>query len=192
MSKQPPKTQEQRRYETRSAVMQSASFLFATKGYENTSLEDIAQDCGLTTRPVYHYFGSKQALFIAIAEELEEKLAEDIGSIIEEKTLNSLIIAWERFLEICNQQEFRQIILVDAPKILGKERWYESSVVILTVKLLKEKLDHLTGEQAELVTRMIITALAEAAVMIGDADDPEKYIDAANELAHTLMAKFLS
>ena len=33
------------------------------KGYADTSLEAIAADCGLTIRPIYHYFGNEKDLF---------------------------------------------------------------------------------------------------------------------------------
>jgi AcrR family transcriptional regulator len=39
----------------------------AQHGYAATSLEQIAADAGTTIRPVYHYFGNKQALFEAVA-----------------------------------------------------------------------------------------------------------------------------
>ena len=56
------RTQAQRREETQQAVLDSASRLFGEKGYAGTSLEEIAADCGLTIRPIYHYFGNKKAL----------------------------------------------------------------------------------------------------------------------------------
>ena len=64
MSK-PRRTQAQRRAETYQQVLDSACRLFGERGYANTSLDDVAAECGLTTRPVYHYFGNKKALFAA-------------------------------------------------------------------------------------------------------------------------------
>ena len=70
MSNTPAKrrTQEQRRNESRQAVLDSACRLFGDKGYADTSLEEIAADCGLTIRPIYHYFGNKKALFAAVLQ----------------------------------------------------------------------------------------------------------------------------
>ena len=62
------RTQAERREESRQAVLDSACRLFGARGYAATSLEDIAADCGLTIRPIYHYFGNKLALFTAVNE----------------------------------------------------------------------------------------------------------------------------
>ena len=64
-------TQSERRAKSSAAVLASACHLFGSKGYTSTSLDDIARDCGLTTRPIYHYFGNKKALFAAVNAQRE-------------------------------------------------------------------------------------------------------------------------
>ena len=62
------RSQAERRAETHKLVLASACRLFGERGYAATSLDDIAVDCGVTTRPIYHYFGNKKALFAAVNE----------------------------------------------------------------------------------------------------------------------------
>ena len=57
------RTQAQRREETQGKVLACARQLFGEKGYQGTALEDIASEAGTTIRPIYHYFGNKEALF---------------------------------------------------------------------------------------------------------------------------------
>jgi len=43
-------------------ILQHARHLFATKGFSETTMDDIAQTCGLQKASLYHYFESKQKL----------------------------------------------------------------------------------------------------------------------------------
>ncbi len=70
----PKRTQAERREQSRNAVLESACRLFGDRGYANTSLEDIAADCNLTIRPIYHYFGSKKDLFSAVTEHMSLRI----------------------------------------------------------------------------------------------------------------------
>ncbi len=53
---------------TRNAIIESAKDLFATNGYEATSLEDIASRLGMSRASVLFHFESKRALLVAIVE----------------------------------------------------------------------------------------------------------------------------
>jgi AcrR family transcriptional regulator len=58
---------------TREALKEAAQRLFAERGYEETTVRDIAADAGVTERTFYRYFGDKSAL---VADELLGWLAE--------------------------------------------------------------------------------------------------------------------
>lgn len=58
------RTQQERRSATTQVVLENATNLFGSRGYQATSLEDIAEASGTTIRPVYHYFGNKLNLFL--------------------------------------------------------------------------------------------------------------------------------
>lgn len=49
------------------AFLDSAEKLFAEKGFENTSIDEVAKRAGLTKRTLYQYFQSKEDLFYAVA-----------------------------------------------------------------------------------------------------------------------------
>ena len=49
------------------AITNAAAALFATKGYETTTLSEVAEAVGVTKAGLYHYFPSKEDLFNAIA-----------------------------------------------------------------------------------------------------------------------------
>ncbi|MDF2667843.1 MAG: TetR/AcrR family transcriptional regulator [Paenibacillus sp.] len=47
----------------RDQILRTASALFMEKGYDNVSLEHIAQACGVTKAMVYYYYTNKATLF---------------------------------------------------------------------------------------------------------------------------------
>lgn len=62
--------------ETRRRILVAAQKLFAQYGYDKTTNNDIAADAGLTTGALYHYFDSKQALFLAVLAEQQGRILE--------------------------------------------------------------------------------------------------------------------
>ncbi|QQG48636.1 MAG: TetR/AcrR family transcriptional regulator [archaeon] len=52
---------------TSDRILESASKLFAEKGFSNVSIRDICRATGTTAPAIYYYFGSKKGLFEAAA-----------------------------------------------------------------------------------------------------------------------------
>jgi AcrR family transcriptional regulator len=57
--------------ETRARLLEVARRLFATKGYDATTNRDLADAAGLTSGAIYHYFGSKTELYVAVYAEVQ-------------------------------------------------------------------------------------------------------------------------
>ncbi len=55
---------------TRLSLIKAALRVFSEKGYGGTRLEDIAAVAGVTRGAIYHHFGGKFELYIAVFEEL--------------------------------------------------------------------------------------------------------------------------
>ncbi|WP_433062329.1 TetR/AcrR family transcriptional regulator [Dactylosporangium sp. CS-033363] len=53
----------------RTAILEQAARLFAEKGFEGTSLLDIAQAADLTRPALYHYFASKDEILATLVEQ---------------------------------------------------------------------------------------------------------------------------
>jgi AcrR family transcriptional regulator len=49
-------------------ILERAARLIFEKGYEGTSMQDIADACGLTKAGLYHHVATKEALLVAIME----------------------------------------------------------------------------------------------------------------------------
>jgi TetR/AcrR family transcriptional regulator, transcriptional repressor of aconitase len=59
-----------RRDQTRTDLIAAAMAVFAEKGYEGTSVDDVAAAAGYTKGAIYSHFGSKAGIFLAIFTEL--------------------------------------------------------------------------------------------------------------------------
>ena len=74
----------------RDQILDAANDLFAERGYEEVSIEDIARAAGVTRGLVHHYFGGRTEVYIALLERLdalrEESLRPPVGA--------ALALAW--------------------------------------------------------------------------------------------------
>jgi AcrR family transcriptional regulator len=182
------RTQAERRAETQSLVLESACQLFGEKGYADTSVADIAKDCGLTTRPIYHYYGNKLALFKAVTEAMSLQLMEKLNPMLE-LSEESMLYNWRAFMDYCDDPHFRQIVLIDTPKILGRIEWQASPSVVAAHDMILQQADGSEADQfrLELLSRMIISALTEAALLIAETDNIEMARQEAERLATQII-----
>lgn len=56
--------------DTRDAIREVALELFSQRGYEKSSLREIAEQLGMTKAALYYHYPSKQALLLAVIEPL--------------------------------------------------------------------------------------------------------------------------
>src|SRR5262249_54972013 len=63
--------QQHRREATISSILTVARAAFGTRGFAATTIESIAEDCGIAKGAVYHHFTSKEALFTAVMEAVQ-------------------------------------------------------------------------------------------------------------------------
>lgn len=59
--------------ESRENILRAAGAMFARKGYENSSLDEIAREAGFTKGAVYYFFRSKEALLISLLDRIEAR-----------------------------------------------------------------------------------------------------------------------
>ncbi len=57
-------------------ILRKAARLFATHGYERTSIGDLVRACDLSRGAIYHYFESKEAILFAMLDSLVHGLLE--------------------------------------------------------------------------------------------------------------------
>jgi AcrR family transcriptional regulator len=65
----------------RQAIRDQAAQLFARQGYSATSMNQVAQACGLSKATLYHYYRDKYGLLVSIADEHVSRLQDLVTSI---------------------------------------------------------------------------------------------------------------
>lgn len=69
-------------------IMQSALALFADKGYDTTSIRDIAKAAGVNIAMISYYFGSKEKLLEAIFQISIKNIRDKLEKIVRDKEAN--------------------------------------------------------------------------------------------------------
>src|SRR3982750_4364879 len=64
----------------RDEILDEATRLFAERGYEGTSMSDLAERVGLRKASLFHHFASKEVLYAAVLARLIEKVGQTIAS----------------------------------------------------------------------------------------------------------------
>jgi AcrR family transcriptional regulator len=76
----PRLTRKEKQAQTRSCLMKSAARVFARRGLQQASIDEVAEDAGFTKGAFYANFKNKEELFLAM---LDERFAERIQQIEE-------------------------------------------------------------------------------------------------------------
>jgi len=72
---------EQIRRERRAQILEAARQIFAERGFHAAKMSDIAQAIGVSQGTLYHYFRSKDDLFLALLSTWAERLADTVGGL---------------------------------------------------------------------------------------------------------------
>lgn len=112
---------------TGKAILSAGRSEFSVAGYEGARVDRIAEKSNLSKGLIYHYFGSKSGLFLAILEDIYKELRErNAGLILEdfepEEGICQLID--HTFKYFSNNPEF--IVLVNSENIMKAEHLKKS------------------------------------------------------------------
>ncbi|WCB95109.1 HTH-type transcriptional repressor KstR2 [Baekduia alba] len=89
------------RYDRRRAeVVVGAARVFAERGYDQTSVPQLAEELGIAAGSLYHYFGGKEQLLIAICDQLMDPLLGEARAVLADEDadagdqLRALVRLW--------------------------------------------------------------------------------------------------
>ncbi len=179
---------------TRAALLRAARKLFTERGYTEAATEEVVRRSRVTRGALYHHFRDKQALFRAVLEEEQLKLAASIKAIAARQTdpWRALIAGCHAFLDACLDPSVQQILLIDAPAVLGWEgcreadaMYYLDSVKAAIQSAIDQRI--VAPQPVEALARMILGALNEAAMMIAHADDEKAARREVSEVVDRLL-----
>jgi len=80
--------------ERRDQILDAANELFAERGYDEVTIEDVARSAGVARGLVHHYFGGRTEVFIGLVERLgalrEDQLRAPEGRNAHERVADSV------------------------------------------------------------------------------------------------------
>ena len=177
---------------TVAAICTAARTLFASKGFAQTSIDDIAAKAGVAKGAVYHHFASKEEIFARVLEGVQEQLAERQLAMAPRgnEPADRFAAGVLRYLLAACAPDIRQILLLDGPAVLGWLKWREIDMRYfgaMTRLAVEHLLPNASPRERDAVAHLVLGAVTEAALVCATAADPKK---AAREMA-TQLRKLL-
>jgi len=190
------RTQASRSARTRAALLAAARPLFAERGYAAVGTDEIARAAGVTRGALYHQFDGKPELFAAVFEQVEAELVAEIDVAFADAfaadpmaAVRAGIDAW---LEASLAPEAQRIVLIDAPAVLGWERWreigrrYGVGLVEGAVAALVE-VGAYPPQPVTPLAHLLVGALEEGALYAARAEDPRTALEETRAALRRLL-----
>ena len=183
---------------TRAQLIAIATRMFADRGYEETSIEAVLREAGVSRGSLYHHFASKEALFEAVAEEVETSVGEQTMAAADGITepvaaLRAGFLAWIR---LAGDPVVRRILLIDAPSVLGWERWrameedHALGLIRLVLQAIAEQ-GRLRPELVGTLAHVLLASVNEVALLVARSDDPDSAMTAGADAIDELLQRLL-
>jgi AcrR family transcriptional regulator len=195
----PRRTQAERSEATRGALLQAARELFTEQGFAATSRDEIAEAAGVTRGALYHHFSSKEGLFRAVVEQLEEEMTNHVAEVAmaTPDPAAQLRLGSLAFLDACLDPAVRRIVLLEAPAVLGWDQWREIDErygLALLTHAVQAAIDagQLAPAAVGPLAHMLLGALNEAALMVATAKQPRRARKEVGQALEGLLDRLLA
>jgi AcrR family transcriptional regulator len=150
---------------------------------------------------MYHQYADKTKLFLAVLEAVETDVIQRLAAAVvaaEPRTpAEALHVAADAWLDVAGDPEVRQLVLLDAPSVLGWAALREISHRFglgMTEQLLSAAIEsgELPAQPTRPLATVMIGALDEAAMSIANAADPAQDRAAMRTVIHNLIDGLLT
>jgi AcrR family transcriptional regulator len=87
--------------ETRRRILDIARVRFASSGYDSATNRALAEEVGITAGALYHYFGSKLDLYVAVNDDVWERIDGRLGEAVD--TADGFVGKFEALLDTAHE-----------------------------------------------------------------------------------------
>ena len=190
------RTQAARSAATRDALIGAARPLFAARGFRGVGTEEIVRTAGVTRGALYHQFDDKTELFAAVFEAVEAELTQRIDDVVSNAgsadPVELMKIGAATWMLACTEPEVHRIVLVEAPAVLGYQRWREVGLrygLGLVQSLLSYAMEvgAIRRQPTAPLAHVLIGALDEAALYVAQAADQQTALTEVTTVLNDLM-----
>jgi len=171
--------QQERREATIAAILKTARAAFGKRGFAATTIDSIADDCGIAKGAVYHHFASKEALFTAVMEGVQVDVARAPIPPQDARLtdpLDQIAAGVLRYLIATSEPEIRRILLIDGPAVVGWQKWREIDARIFAAAAkpaIARALGSASAAQIDAVVHLVMGSVTEAALVCAASPRPK-------------------
>lgn len=159
--------------ERKNEIIDTASRIFAQKGYEKSSVNDILNTIGIAKGTFYHYFKSKEDVLDAVIDKATDMIAQRVEQVTDNPQLEpeDKLLRVFRSMQIENQMEEGFLEEMHRPEnALMHQKSLFSTITVLTpalTKVVKEGIDK-GNFHAEYPEQYMQIFLASAITLLDD------------------------
>ncbi len=176
---------------TRNAILAAARDVFTTAGFSDANIADVVTRAGASVGSLYHHFGGKADLYLALFEDYESRQETRATAAVaqaraggESSAMDLFIVGARAYLRGCwEERELARLFLAGGgpagSELLGRKRLHEWA-------RLNERLlggyDEPDGPSAEALVLVLTTVVAEAGHQVAVCDEEEKAMAFAEDV----------
>jgi AcrR family transcriptional regulator len=183
---------------TRTHLIDVALRLFTEHGYDGTSIEAVLAEAGVSRGSLYHHFAGKEALFLAVLEAVGARIGAETLAAIQgtPDPVELLRVGCRTWIRQARDPVVRQIMLIDAPAVLGWQRYRELDEVS-TLGAIKDSVAHaaetgaIDGRYVDVFAHVVLAAVNEVAMMIALGNEPAEVLAASESAVEDFLDRLL-
>ena len=157
------------RCQKRKKIIDKAWELFAKNGYEETKVEDITKDLGISKGSFYTYFATKEELLYEVLGKIKKEIIENLENInvdqTPEKVLEDYVKAKMNYaVKILNNMKLRAVekYLIDSKLRIFFQELQEKSTDFIKINIV-EKFNSKNGNKynTDIISEFILISIEE-------------------------------
>ncbi len=180
---------------TRRALLRAARHLFERNGYGGTRLDDVTARARVTKGALYHHFADKRELFAAVHRQVDAELGARLrdAALGTDDPWDRLVAGSREFLDACAEPALQQVVLLDAPAVIGWSELHETEGgfgFVLTRELVAAAIaaGELPRQPVDPLAHLVLGAINEGGLTIARSADPARARAEIGAAADRLLA----
>ncbi len=185
---------ERKRRETHSRIQEAARKLFVARGYDGTTLEEIADAANLSRRTLFHYFRSKDDILMSMAGGMGDALVQGLEA--QPPGKSPLATMMDAMKDIAAAQPHDELLIFDrvmrsSEAVLARKRAnYMLSEEVLFEAMRLRWPDPAVRDDLRLTANMVVSVVRLSLEQFNREEGSRSLVDVMNDL-FSIMARML-
>lgn len=180
---------------TRNRIIDAAIDVFHDRGFATATIAEIVERSGDSSGSIYHHFGGKDELFVAILQRVGADNEARITAVTARTESDDPAAGFDEIAKAyldgiwANRKAARVLTRMDAPA--GYDQLRRAAMAERFRKWMTG-LDLENSPRDVLLSQLLIASMAEAALLVAkcdEADDAQLYIDATIDFVQRLVSR---